>query len=115
MSERRKAAQAGKPLADQRRRAAPPPPETPTNRIANLDARLLMPLVLDAIDLSGGVCSQRQIVTFARAHLPPKVAAGVVQDRIGCALGLLFAGREIATRGEAETRVYFRAPLMKKF
>jgi hypothetical protein len=68
---------------------------------------VIAPLVLKAIDTSGA-CSQRELVRFATAHLPGRVHEALVQEQIGEALGELFQRRAIATRGEAEGRVYFR-------
>lgn len=66
------------------------------------------PLVLTAIDRFGGACSQDQIVSFAAQHLPAKLHPRELRDTVGNALGELFQARSIATRGEAEDRIYFR-------
>jgi len=66
------------------------------------------PLVLTAIDRFGGACSQDQIVSFAAEHLPAKLHPRELRDTVGNALGELFQARSIATRGEAEGRIYFR-------
>jgi hypothetical protein len=68
-----------------------------------------MPLVLGAIDQRGGVCSQREIVSFARQRIPRKALQTGFEDQIGLALGELFDQRAIATRCEdGDRRIYFR-------
>jgi hypothetical protein len=66
-------------------------------------------LVLEALD-HGGARTQGELVNFVLEHSDRKCRSMPVKirDRIGQALGELFAARLIATRGEAERRIYYR-------
>ena len=87
----------------------PAPPAVEILRRAPLEQLVpLAPVVLEAIDNSGGACSQHELVKFAAARLSARLPRHEVQERVGHALGELFAERLIATRGEFEHRVYFR-------
>lgn len=66
-------------------------------------------LVLAALDHGHGL-TQREIVAEVLEYSDPKCRSAPDQfrDRIGEALGELFAARLIATCGEAERRIYYR-------
>lgn len=106
MAERRAAVKAGR-LPSSRRRGRPRSDQFVPRR-AGPAVMIDAPLVLTAIDLSGGICSQREIVKFAATQVRGRPPRHVLEDQIGTALGELFDERAIATRGEAEGRVYFR-------
>lgn len=104
MAERRLAKKEGRPTSTRPRVARRPAAES----FVRGERLEFAPLVLGAIDQAGGICSQAQIINFAGARLPPRVPLHVIEDQVERALGDLFTERRIATRGEAEERVYFR-------
>jgi hypothetical protein len=117
ISQERRAAARGEP-------ARPVRKWTPRHQVTGTEAfvrqpgaalKVLGPLVLKAIDHAGGQASQGALVRYAAANLPGRVHAAVVQEQIGEALGELFQRRAIATRGEAEGRVYFRRDFVRRW
>jgi len=109
MAERRRKIAAGELPA--RRPPPPPAPARSPVRSFIFPGRVtdFAPLVLCAIDQGGGRVSQPQIVDYAREQIRPvRLQREIVQERVGLALGELFQERAIATKGEAEERIYFR-------
>jgi hypothetical protein len=84
-------------------------PATPRDLPAETEIGEVALLVLEALD-HGGVSTQGELVSFVLEHSDRKCRSMPVKirDRIGEALGELFTARLIATRGEAERRIYYR-------
>jgi hypothetical protein len=72
-----------------------------------------VPLVLGA--LADGARAQGEIVEFAHQRMPRRVQRRIVEDQVTLAIGELFQRRAIATRGEADARVYFRREFVRRW